>query len=92
MKAPHCTGEAKPPKMSAECEAECNAKVSAKLKCVPARVAVTIDGAKNMAAAGKLRAALGSGQVAWAVTAISPPGGVWVNALSSRLRNTCPTR
>jgi hypothetical protein len=58
MKAPHCTGEAKPPKMSAECEAECNAKVSAKLKCVPARVAVTFDGAKNMAAAGKLKAAL----------------------------------
>ena len=58
MKAPRCTGEAKPPKMSAECKAECDARLNANLECTPARVAVTFDGAADVNAAKKLSAAL----------------------------------
>jgi len=58
MKAPKCTGEVEPPKMSAECKAKCEAKVSADVKCTPAQVRVTIKGAADAKAAQKLVAAL----------------------------------
>ncbi len=58
MKAPHCTGEVKPPEMSAECKAECNAKVSGKLKCTKPRVVAKFTGATDVKAAKKLSAAL----------------------------------
>ena len=44
MKAPKCTGEVTPPKMSAECSAHCNAKAEAKVECTPARVGITVKG------------------------------------------------
>ncbi|MBW2277340.1 MAG: hypothetical protein JRF63_07600 [Deltaproteobacteria bacterium] len=58
MKAPKCTGEIEPPKMSAECKAKCEAKVSAKVKCTPAQVRVKIKGAADAKAAKKLVVAL----------------------------------
>ncbi len=58
MKAPKCSGEVKPPEMSAECKANCNAEVSGKLECQPASVMVKIDGAADAQAAAKLKAAL----------------------------------
>jgi hypothetical protein len=57
MKAPKCSGEVKPPQMSAECKAHCNAEVNAKLECRPATVAVKIDGAADAQASMKLKAA-----------------------------------
>jgi hypothetical protein len=44
--------------MSAECKANCDAKVSGKLECVPAHVSVTLAGAADASAAGKLKAAI----------------------------------
>ena len=58
MKAPKCSGEVKPPKMSAECSAHCNAEVNAKLECRPASVNVSIAGAADAQASMKLKAAL----------------------------------
>ncbi len=58
MKEPKCSGEVKPPEMSAECKASCDAKVSGKVECIPARVAVNISGAADASAATKLKAAL----------------------------------
>ena len=58
MKAPKCSGEVKPPEMSAECKANCDAEVSAKMECRPATVMVKIDGAADAQAAMKLKAAL----------------------------------
>jgi hypothetical protein len=58
MKAPKCSGEVKPPEMSAECKANCDAEVSAKMECRPASVVAKIDGAADMQAANKLKAAL----------------------------------
>ncbi len=58
LEAPKCSGEVKPPKMSAECEASCDAQVSGKVECVPAQVRVTIAGAADAAAATKLKGAL----------------------------------
>ena len=58
MKAPKCTGEVKPPQMSAECEAECDARVNAKLECTRPRVVAKFVGAKDVAAAKKLSVAL----------------------------------
>jgi hypothetical protein len=58
MKAPKCTGEVKPPEMSADCKASCDAKVSAKVECSPASVEVKIAGAADAEAATKLKAAL----------------------------------
>lgn len=59
MKAPHCTGEVKPPKMSAECKAECDARVSAKLQCTKPRVvakfAAAVDGEAATLLANALR-------------------------------------
>ena len=58
MKAPKCSGEMKPPEMSAECSANCDAKVNAKVECTPAKVAVKFTGAADMEAAAKLKGAL----------------------------------
>jgi hypothetical protein len=58
FKEPKCSGEVKPPEMSAECKANCDAEINAKLECQPARVAVNLEGAADAQAAGKLKAAL----------------------------------
>src|SRR6266545_1319763 len=58
MKAPKCTGEVTPPKVSAECKASCDAKVNGKLECVPAKVALKIEGAADAGATAKYKAAL----------------------------------
>ncbi len=58
MKAPKCTGEVTPPKMSAECKAHCDAKVEAKMECKPANVVVRIKGAADAKAANTYRLAL----------------------------------
>ncbi|HEY2514299.1 MAG TPA: hypothetical protein VGI39_25705 [Polyangiaceae bacterium] len=44
MKEPKCTGEMKPPQMSAQCKAKCDAKVQAKAECSPASVGVKVEG------------------------------------------------
>jgi hypothetical protein len=43
-KAPYCTGEVKPPRMEASCEASCDAQFSAKAECKPGHTEVTITG------------------------------------------------
>lgn len=58
MKAPKCSGEIKPPEMSAECKASCDAQVSGKLECTPASVNLKMSGAADMEAATKLKAAI----------------------------------
>ena len=58
MKAPHCTGSVKPPKMSAECKAECDARVSAKLQCTKPRVVARFAGVVDAQAAKTLATAL----------------------------------
>ncbi len=58
MKAPKCTGQVTPPKMSAECNARCNAQVQAKVECTPASVGVRIVGAADAQAAATYKAAL----------------------------------
>jgi hypothetical protein len=58
MKAPKCTGEAKPPKVTAECKAHCDAKVSARMECTPAHATVKTKGAADAAASKKLAAVL----------------------------------
>jgi hypothetical protein len=58
IKEPKCSGEVKPPEMSAECEANCDAQVSGKVECQPARVAVKLQGGADAAAGAKLKAAL----------------------------------
>jgi len=58
MEAPKCSGEVKPPEMSAECQANCDAKLEAELKCTPPKVMVKIEGAADAEAAEKLVATL----------------------------------
>ncbi len=58
MKAPKCTGEVKPPEMSAECKGQCDAKVSAKAECSPASVGISIVGAADAKAAENFKATL----------------------------------
>jgi hypothetical protein len=58
MQAPTCTGEMKPPQMSADCKAKCDAKVSAHAECSPAAVGVKIEGASDAQAALKYKEAL----------------------------------
>nr|PZN29469.1 MAG: hypothetical protein DIU78_00180 [Pseudomonadota bacterium] len=55
---PRCTGEVKPPEMSAECKAHCDAEVSANLECRPAQVFVQAQGAADVQAGQTLKAAL----------------------------------
>ncbi|MEO7109588.1 MAG: hypothetical protein ABI183_04035 [Polyangiaceae bacterium] len=58
MKAPKCSGEVTPPKMSAECKAHCDAKVNANLTCKPASVTLRIEGAADTGAAATYKAAI----------------------------------
>jgi len=58
MKAPKCSGEVKPPEMSAECKAHCNAEANGKLECKPASVNVKLEGSADAQAAAKLKVAL----------------------------------
>jgi hypothetical protein len=58
MEAPKCTGEVKPPQMSADCKAKCDAKVTAKAECTPAAVGVKVEGATDVQAALKYKEAL----------------------------------
>lgn len=44
-KAPYCTGQVKPPKVSASCNASCNAKFDAQAKCTPGHTEVHVNGA-----------------------------------------------
>lgn len=55
MKAPKCTGEVKPPQVSADCKAHCDAKVTAKLECTPAKVGLLITGAADASLSAKLQ-------------------------------------
>ena len=55
MKAPKCTGEVKPPQVSADCKAHCDAKVTAKLECTPAKVGLLITGAADAQLSAKLQ-------------------------------------
>ena len=58
MKAPKCSGEVKPPEMSAECKGNCDAKLSAELECTPPMVQIAFEGSVDVQAAAKLRTAL----------------------------------
>lgn len=58
MEAPKCSGEVKPPEMSADCKGKCDAQVSAKLECTPAKVTLVATGAGDAKAAAKLVAAI----------------------------------
>jgi hypothetical protein len=58
MKAPKCTGEVKPPQMSADCKAHCDANVQAKADCTPATVGFAMSGKGDAEAFGKLKATL----------------------------------
>ena len=58
MKAPKCTGEVEPPKMSADCKAHCDSSVSAKMECTPATVGLAVTGAADAKAFETLKATL----------------------------------
>ncbi|MEO8797846.1 MAG: hypothetical protein ABI551_08175, partial [Polyangiaceae bacterium] len=58
MKAPKCTGEVKPPQMSAECKAHCDAKVNSNLECKPAKVTLRIEGSADAKLAATYKAAI----------------------------------
>jgi len=58
MKAPKCSGEVTPPKVSAECKASCDAKVSGKLECSPAKVALNVSGSADAALTAKYKGAI----------------------------------
>lgn len=58
MEAPKCSGEVKPPEMSAECKGSCDAQVSGKVECTPPMVAIDISGSADAAAAAKLKTVL----------------------------------
>ncbi len=56
FKEPKCTGEVKPPEMSADCKAHCDTNVSARMECTPAQVGLAISGAADAQLAAKLQA------------------------------------
>jgi len=58
FKKPSCTGEVKPPEMSAECKGHCDAQVQSKAECSPAEVAIVVVGAADAKAASQLKATL----------------------------------
>lgn len=60
MKAPRCTGEVTPPKVSAECKAHCDAQVNAQAKCSKGHIAVVVTGyaEANAKVAEQLKVAL----------------------------------
>jgi hypothetical protein len=47
MKAPKCSGEFKPPSVSADCQMNCSAKTAASVTCDPPSVNIKIDGKAN---------------------------------------------
>lgn len=58
MKEPKCSGEVKPPQMSAECKAHCDASVNAKAECKPASVVAKVEGSADAQASLKLKDAI----------------------------------
>lgn len=61
---PRCTGEVRPPSMSAECQASCDARLDAEMECTPGSTTVTVAGNVSGNAEEKLnrvRAALEAG-------------------------------
>lgn len=58
FKEPKCTGEVKPPEMSADCKAHCDADVSGKMECTPAQAGLTISGAADAKVADQLKTTL----------------------------------
>lgn len=58
FKEPKCTGEVKPPEMSADCKAHCDASVSAKAECTKGEVGVAITGAADAKFADTFKATL----------------------------------
>jgi hypothetical protein len=58
FKAPKCTGEMKPPEMSADCKAKCDAQVQGHAECSPASVGLRVEGAANAEAAATYKAAI----------------------------------
>jgi hypothetical protein len=58
FKEPKCTGEVKPPEMSAECKANCDAEVKGKLECTPGHVFAKVEGSADAQSAAKLKAAI----------------------------------
>jgi len=58
MKAPKCTGEVTPPKVSAECKAHCDAQVQAKASCTPAKVSIRMEGQGDAQAFATYKAAI----------------------------------
>lgn len=62
--APYCTGDYRPPQVSAECRAACDAQVEASMECQPGRAELVVSGgpdAETQARAQKLRDAVASG-------------------------------
>ncbi len=60
---PYCTGEVRPPSVSAECQASCDARLNAQAECEPGHVEVVIQGAAGVdqERAERLRRALAAG-------------------------------
>lgn len=60
---PYCTGEVRPPSVSAECKASCDAQVNAQAECKPGHVEVLVrgDAGANQERVERLRAALEAG-------------------------------
>lgn len=58
FKEPKCTGEVKPPEMSADCKAKCNTEVQAKAECTPAMVALRVSGAADAKVAEQFKVAV----------------------------------
>jgi hypothetical protein len=61
--APYCTGEVRPPSVSADCQASCDARLNAEAHCEPGRVDVLVQGdaGVDQARLERLRAALRAG-------------------------------
>jgi hypothetical protein len=61
---PRCTGEVRPPSMSAECQASCDARLEARMECTPGETTVTVTGnvSENLTATlTRVRAAFEAG-------------------------------
>lgn len=61
---PYCTGDYRPPQVSAECNAACDAQVHASMDCQPGQAELVVSGgpdAATEARAAKLRAAVADG-------------------------------
>ncbi len=61
---PYCTGDYRPPQVSAECRAACDAQVEATMECQPGRAELVVSGgpdAETQARAERLRTAVAEG-------------------------------